>query len=181
MAALSGSIARRYAKALFEIGVAEGNYERLGAELDDLATAYTSSPDLRVALENPVVKVSEKQALLQAILPRVAPSPTVQRFARLLLERGRIGIVRAAARAYRELADQRTGQVRASVTSAAPLGPADLDRVRRALEARTGRKVMISASVDPALIGGLVARVGDLVLDGSVRTQLEEMRRRLLN
>jgi F-type H+-transporting ATPase subunit delta len=181
MAALSGSIARRYAKALFEIGVAEGNFERLGKELDDLATAYASSADLRIALENPVVKVSEKQALLRAILPRVAPSPTVQRFARLLLARGRIGIVRAAARAYRELADQRTGQVRASVTSAAHLESAELDRVRRALEARTGRKVIIAASVDPTLIGGLVARVGDLVLDGSVRTQLEEMRRRLLN
>lgn len=181
MAALSGSIARRYAKALFEIGVAEGNYERLGNELDDLARAYASSADLRVVLENPVIKVSEKQAILEALLPRVAPSPSVQRFARLLLERGRIGIVRAAARAYRELADQRTGQVRASVTSAAPLGAADLDRVRRALEGRIGRKVIIAASVDPALIGGLVARVGDLVLDGSVRTQLEEMRRRLLN
>jgi F-type H+-transporting ATPase subunit delta len=181
MAALSGSIARRYAKALFEIGVAEGNYERLGGELDDLANAYASSADLRMVLENPVIKVAEKQAILQAILPRVAPSPSVQRFARLLLDRGRIGIVRAAARAYRELADQRTGQVRASVTSAAPLGPAELERVRRALEARTGRKVLIAASVDQALIGGLVARVGDLVLDGSVRTQLEEMRRRLLN
>jgi F-type H+-transporting ATPase subunit delta len=181
MAALSGSIARRYAKALFEIGVAEGNYERLGNELEDLASAYAGSADLRVVLENPVIKGAEKQAILQAILPRVAPSPSVQRFARLLLERGRIGILRAAARAYRELSDQRTGQLRASVTSAAPLGAAELDRVRRALEGRTGRKVIIAASVDPALIGGLVARVGDLVLDGSVRTQLEEMRRRLLN
>ena len=181
MAALSGSIARRYAKALFEIGVAEGNYERLGVELNDLAQAFTSSPDLRVALLNPIIAASVKQAVLRAILPRVAPSPSVQRFASLLLERGRIGILQAAARAYRLLADQRTGQVRATVTSAAPLGPGELDRVRRALEARTGRKVIVEASVDPALIGGLVARVGDLVLDGSVQSQLEEMRRRLLN
>jgi F-type H+-transporting ATPase subunit delta len=181
MAALSGSIARRYAKALFEIGVAEGNYEQLGRELENLATAFASSAELRVALENPVIKAAEKQAILKSILPRVAPSPSVQRFARLLLDRGRIGIVRAAARAYRELADQRTGQVRASVVSAAPLGPSELERVRRALESRSGRKVIIESSVDPGLIGGLVARVGDLVLDGSVRTQLAEMRRRLLN
>ena len=181
MAALSGSIARRYAKALFEIGVAEGNYERLGNELDDLAQAFAISPELRMALENPMIKAAEKQAILKAILPRVAPSPSVQRFARLLLDRGRIGIVRGAARAYRLLADQRSGQVRATLTSAAALGPGELERVRRALETRTGRKVIIEASVDPSLIGGLVARVGDLVLDGSVRTQLEEMRRRLLN
>ena len=128
MAALSGSIARRYAKALFEIGVAEGNYERLGRELEDLAAAFASSAELRVALENPVIKAAEKQAILKSILPRVAPSPSVQRFARLLLDRGRIGIVRAAARAYRELADQRTGQVRASVVSAERRGCAGLWR-----------------------------------------------------
>lgn len=181
MAALGGSIARRYAKALFEIGVAEGNFEKLGQELDDLARAYDSSADLRLALENPVVKPSEKAAILKAVLPRVAPSTSVQRFAQLLLERGRISLLRGAARAYRELADARAGQVRATVTSAAPLAPADLDRVRLALEARTSRKVIIQTAVDPSLIGGVVARVGDLVLDGSVRTQLEEMRHRLLN
>jgi len=181
MAALGGSIARRYAKALFEIGVAEGNYEKLGQELDDLARAYDGSADLRLALENPMVKPGEKVAILKAVLPRVAPSPSVQRFAQLLLERGRITLLRGAARAYRELADARAGQVRATVTSATPLGPAELDRVRRALEARTSRKVIVQTAVDPALIGGVVARVGDLVLDGSVRTQLEEMRHRLLN
>ena len=181
MAALGGSVARRYAKALFEIGVAEGNYEKLGQELDDLARAYDSSPDLRLALENPMVKPTEKVAILKAVLPRVAPSTSVQRFAQLLLERGRISLLRGAARAYRELADARAGQVRATVTSATPLGPVELDRVRRALEARTGRKVIVQTAVDPGLIGGVVARVGDLVLDGSVRTQLEEMRHRLLN
>ena len=181
MAALGGSVARRYAKALFEIGVAEGNYERLGQELADLARAYTDSADLRLALENPVIKTAEKQAILNALLPRVAPSPSVQRFARLLLERGRIGILRAASRFYSNLADERAGQVRATVTSAAPMSPGDLDRVRKALEARTGRKVLIQTTVDPALIGGVVARVGDLILDGSVRTQLDEMRHRLLN
>ena len=181
MAAMGGSVARRYAKALFEIGVAEGSYERLGQELEHLAKAYTDSADLRLVLENPVITVSEKQRILGALLPRIAPSPSVQRFARLLLERGRIGILRAAARVYSELADARAGQVRATVTTAAPLSAPELERVRRALETRTGRKVLIQAAVDPALIGGVVARVGDLVLDGSVRTQLDEMRQRLLN
>ncbi|HEX2660270.1 MAG TPA: ATP synthase F1 subunit delta [Polyangia bacterium] len=181
MAALGGSVARRYAKALFEIGVAEGNFEKLGQELADLAKAYGESAELRLVLENPVIKPSEKQAILNAVLPRVAPSPSVQRFARLLLERGRIGILRATARFYSNLADERAGQVRATVTSAAPLSPGELDRVRKALEARTGRKVLIQTAVDPSLIGGVVARVGDLVLDGSVRTQLDEMRQRLLN
>jgi len=181
MAAMGGSVARRYAKALFGLGVDQGAYDKFGQELDALVRTYDQSADLRLALENPVIKPAEKQAILRALLPRIAPSLPVQRFAQLLLERGRFPMLRAIARAYRELADARAGQVRASVTAAEALGPADLDRVRRALEKRTGRKVIIESSVDPGLIGGIVARVGDLVLDGSVRTQLEEMRRRLLN
>jgi F-type H+-transporting ATPase subunit delta len=71
--------------------------------------------------------------------------------------------------------------VRAVVTSATPLSPADLERVRRSLERRTKKTVMLEAQVDPSLIGGLVAQVGDLVLDGSVRTQLSTLRDKLLN
>jgi F-type H+-transporting ATPase subunit delta len=181
MAVLGGSIARRYAKALFELGVAQRSYEQFGQELEDLARAYDQSSDLRLAMENPVIRPSQKQAVLRNLLPRIAPSPFVQRFALLLLSRGRITLLRSIARAYRELADARAGQVRATVTSATPIQTGDLDRVRRALEKRTGRKVIIETKVDPDLIGGLVARVGDLILDGSVRSQLDEMRRRLLN
>jgi F-type H+-transporting ATPase subunit delta len=179
--ALRGSVARRYAKALFEIGVSEDAFERFEIEVGGLAALYASSKDLRVSMESPVVKSAEKQAVLRAILPRVAPSPSVQRFAMLLLERGRIPLLPAIAGAYRRLADQRAGQVRATVSTATPIGAADLDRVRVALEKRTRRKVIIETTVDPSLIGGIVARVGDLVLDGSVRAHLDEMRQRLLN
>jgi F-type H+-transporting ATPase subunit delta len=105
----------------------------------------------------------------------------MQRFALLLLDRGRIALLASLARAYRELADAHAGRVRAVVTSAAPLSPADLERVRRSLERRTKKTVMLEAQVDPSLIGGLVAQVGDLVLDGSVRTQLSTLRDKLLN
>jgi len=181
MAALGGSIARRYAKALFEIGVSESAFARFEEEVAALAALYASSHDLRMSMENPIVKQSEKLAILRALLPRVAPSPSVQRFALLLLERGRFGLLPAISRAYRRLADERAGQVRAKVSTATPISPGDLARVRTALERRTGRKVLIETAVDPSLIGGIVARVGDLVLDGSVRSQLEGLRQRLLN
>jgi F-type H+-transporting ATPase subunit delta len=181
MAMLGGSVARRYARALFSIGAERGDFEKLGQELGDVAALWSASPDLRQALENPVFRQSEKQALLQQILPRVAPTPEVQRLVLLLLERRRIGVLPAAARAFRELADAHVGRVRAEITSAEPLGPGELDRVRRSLEQRTGKKVILEAAVDPALIGGMVARVGDLVLDGSVRTQIASLRQRLLN
>jgi len=181
MAAMGGSVSRRYARALFSIGVDRGSFEQLGRELDAVADLWTGSAELRQALENPVFKGTEKRAVLQSLLPRVAPTADVQRFVLLLLERRRLPAVPAIARAYREMADLHTGRVRAHVTSAQPLGPADLERVRQSIERRTGKKVILEAAVDPALIGGLVARVGDLVLDGSVRTQLGTLRDRLLN
>ena len=181
MAALAGSVARRYARALFHIGVDAGTVEALGQELGDLAVLFQQSAELRQALVNPVFKPSEKRAILDRLLPRVTPSPIVQRFAALLLERGRIALLPALSRAYRELSDAHAGRVRAVVTSAVPLSPGDLERVRRSLERRTKKKVMLEAEVDPGLIGGLVARVGDLVLDGSVRSQLETLRDKLLN
>jgi F-type H+-transporting ATPase subunit delta len=181
MAALAGSVARRYARALFQIGVDGGSYEALGGQLADLAALFQESLELRQTLVNPVFKPSEKRAILEKLLPRVTPSPIVQRFALLLLERGRIALLPALARAYRELADAHAGRVRAVVTSATPLGAGDLERVRRSLERRTKKQVVLEAEVDPDLIGGLVARVGDLVLDGSVRTQLNSLREKLLN
>jgi len=177
----AGSISRRYARALFSIGVDRGTFEQLGKELEDVASMWSGSAELRDALANPIFKASEKRAVLQSLLPRVAPTADVQKFVLLLLERRRLAAVANIARAYREMADEHTGRVRAHVTSAQPLGPAELERVRQSLARRTGKQVILEASVDAALIGGIVARVGDLVLDGSVRTQLGTLRDKLLN
>jgi F-type H+-transporting ATPase subunit delta len=181
MAAFGGSVARRYARALFGMGVDAGNYEALGRELGDVAGLWSSSAELRHALENPVFKPSEKRAVLEGLLPRVTPTNTVQRFVLLLLDRRRIALLPAIARAFQDMADAHMGRVRATVTSAEPLAAGTLERVRRSLEQRTGKKVIVETAVDPELIGGLVAQVGDLVLDGSVRTQLADLRAKLLN
>jgi F-type H+-transporting ATPase subunit delta len=177
----AGSVSRRYARALFSMGVDRGTFEQLGKELDAFADLWSASAELRQALENPVFKAAEKRNVLQTLLPRVAPSPDVQKFIVLLLDRRRLHGVAGIARAYREMADAHTGRVRAHVTSAQPLGAPELERVRQSLAKRTGKQVILESSVDPTLIGGLVARVGDLVLDGSVRTQLGTLRDKLLN
>src|SRR5207302_9155133 len=85
MAAMAGSVARRYARALFAIGVDRGTFEQLGQELGELAALWGASPELRQALENPVFKAAEKRAVLERVLPRVAPTVDVQRFLLLLL------------------------------------------------------------------------------------------------
>jgi F-type H+-transporting ATPase subunit delta len=181
MAAFGGSVARRYARALFDIGLDKTLYEVFGSELAALAATYEGSAELRQTLENPVFKLDQRRGILEKILPRVAPSQDVRSFALLLLERGRINALPAIARSYKELVDEKLGRLQATVTSAQPLDAATAASVQRALERRTGKKVVLSTSVDPTLIGGIVARVGDLVFDGSLKTRLEGLRTRILN
>jgi F-type H+-transporting ATPase subunit delta len=181
MAALGGSVARRYAKALFELGVQKGTFEALGQELENVATLYTESRELRQTLENPVFKQSQKRKIIEAVLPQVAQSPMVRNFVLLLAERNRISVLPLIARAYQELTDRQLGRVRAVVTSAKPLDLVTEGEIQRALEKRTGKKVLMKSEVDPNLIGGVVARVGDLVLDGSLRTRLASVGNRILN
>jgi F-type H+-transporting ATPase subunit delta len=181
MAALGGSVARRYARALFALGVEKGTFEALGSELDALATLYGESLELRQTLESPVFKTSQKRAIIEKVLPRVAPSPLVQKFALLLVERRRIVFLPGINRAYQEMTDAQLGRVRATVSSAKPLDVITEAEIQRALERRTGKKVLMKTEVDPTLIGGVVARVGSLVLDGSLRTRLATLGNRIFN
>jgi F-type H+-transporting ATPase subunit delta len=181
MAALAGSIARRYARALFAIGVDKRNFEALGSELEALAVLWNEAVDVRQSLSNPVFRLSQKRAILQELLPRVAPTREVQILALLLLERGRIQALPAIARAYQEMCDDKLGRARATVKSARPLDGATETAIRRVLEQRTGRSVIMTTAVDPSLIGGIVAQVAGLVLDGSLRARLGALRSRILN
>jgi F-type H+-transporting ATPase subunit delta len=181
MAAMGGSVARRYAKAIFEIAVELGNFELLGRQLNELAALWKESTELRQTLENPVFKLSQKRAVLQGLMPRLAPARQVQSLALLLLERGRIATLPAVARAYEEMCDDKLGRVRAVIKSAKPLDIASETEVRKALERRTGKKVLITTVVDPGLIGGVVALVAGLEPDGSVASRLSTIKQRLLN
>ena len=181
MAALAGSIARRYARALFAIGVDKRNFEALGSELESLAALWNEAVDLRQSLSNPIFKRSQKRAILQGLLPRVAPTRDVQSLALLLLERGRIAALPSIARAYQEMCDDQLGRARATVRSARPLDATTETEIRRALERRTGRSVIVTTEVDPTLLGGIVAQVAGLVLDGSLLARLGTLRSKILN
>ncbi|MBN2574853.1 MAG: ATP synthase F1 subunit delta [Deltaproteobacteria bacterium] len=181
MAVLGGSIARRYAKAIFAIAVEQGNFELLGRQLGELAALWKDSLDLRQTLENPVFKLSHKRAVLQGLMPRLAPARQVQSLALLLLERGRIAALPAVARAYEEMCDAKLGRARALVKSAKPLDIASETEIRKALERRTGKKVIMTTVVEPGLIGGVVAHVAGMVLDGSLASRLDALRHKLLN
>ncbi|WP_224244899.1 ATP synthase F1 subunit delta [Hyalangium gracile] len=174
------SIARRYARALLDVA-AEGN--RTDAVADQLATfvkAFEQSRELSDLLLNPAYNTTQRSQVVEAIMKMMGNvEPALANTLRLLVERNRLTYLPDIARVYRDLADARAGRVRGHVTSASKL-PADaLEQLRKNLQQLTQRDVILESRVDPALLGGVSAQVGSVLYDGSVRTQLEQMRRQL--
>jgi len=177
---ITGSIARRYAKALIEIGIQQQTFDALGKEVERAADTLRASPELRNALENPVFSLEKRKLIMDELSRRLALSKTVRNFIMLLLDKGRIASLPDIARAHRALVDEHAGRVRATVTSARPLDPMLETRLKTALEKSSGKTVIFEKREDPAILGGLVTQVGDTVYDGSVRTQLQSLREELL-
>jgi F-type H+-transporting ATPase subunit delta len=178
--ALEGSVARRYARALLEIGLSDGKFETFGQELDKVTQLFVSNQDLRHALVNPVFPVSQRKGVMADLATRLGLSIPVRNFLQLLIERNRIGALADMAREMSRLVDRQAGRVRATLVSAAPLDEGTVAAVLGAIEQRLGKKVILDRKEDPALIGGVVAKVGDVLYDGSVRAQLEQAKERLL-
>lgn len=178
---ITGSLARRYAKALLEIGVQQQTYDALGKELERVAETLRTSPELRTALENPIFPIEKRRLVLDELVRRLGVSHTVRNFVMLLLDKGRINALPDIARAHRTLVDEHAGRVRATVTSARPLDPMLETRLKSALEKSSGKIVILEKREDPMIMGGLVTQLGDTVYDGSVRTQLQQLREELLS
>jgi F-type H+-transporting ATPase subunit delta len=177
---ITGSLARRYAKALLDIGIKQQTYDALGRELDRTAEAFVRSPELSQALENPVFPLEKRKLVLDDVARRLALSKVVRNFVMLLLDKGRIGALPDIARAHHALVDEHAGRVRASITTARPIDPALEQRLKGALEKQSGKVVLLDKHEDPTILGGVVTQLGDLVFDGSVRTQLARLREELL-
>jgi F-type H+-transporting ATPase subunit delta len=178
--ALSGSIARRYARALLEIGIAQNAYEKMGRELEIVAQLVRESQDLQHALGNPIFPLSQRKGVLDKIATKLGLHKEVRNFLMLIMDRGRIAQLPDMARELGALVDKQAGRVRATVTSARPIDDNFAINLRGAIEKRLGKKVILEKKEDPALIGGMVTRVGDILYDGSIKTQLEMARQLLL-
>ena len=174
------SIARRYARALLEVSAEAGRLDKTAQQLDAFVKAIQISPDLTDVLRNPVYARAEKAQVVEALLKALGPvEPAVANLVRLLVERHRLLHLADIARIFRDLADARSGRVRGQVTTAVPLTPEARQALERSLRQVTQREVVLETQVDPALLGGVSAQVGSVVFDGSLRTQLEELRRTL--
>jgi F-type H+-transporting ATPase subunit delta len=176
MATLRGT-ARRYAEAALSLAERD---DTLGDWVEAIETASVRLTDARVlrVLADPAIAFEERRRVTEAILgDAVTGAP--RNLVLLLVRRGRIELLPRVAAELRRLWEQRQGIVRAVVTSAAPLSEAETDAVRARLADMTGDQVEMELLVDPSLLGGLLVRMGDRLIDGSVRGRLERLRARL--
>jgi len=176
--ARGGAAGRRYAEAAFQLAERDDALDARGDELR-VAAELTSDPQVAQILNSPRVPMADRDALLKRLLG-TSISPVTLNLVRLLIRRSKLDRLPVVAAEYHRLLNQKRGVVSAVVTSALPLTP-DEDRAIRAKVAQmTGTTVEIQTREDPALIGGLTVRIGDRLIDASVRGRLERLREQLL-
>ena len=169
---ISSIVARRYARALFTIAKEAGKLEEFAEQLGTIAGFLEQEPEIQEVLESPVFPPDLKGRIADELLKAVGAGDELTRFIQLLVERRRIQVIRAIQRFYQEFIDEETGVVRAVVTTAVPM-PDDLEAKLKDMLARvTGKDVVLELQEDPTIIGGVVAHIGDMVWDGSIRSQL---------
>jgi F-type H+-transporting ATPase subunit delta len=174
------NVARRYAKALVEIGVETGSLDALTDELARASEAYESSSELRQALENPLIPHSAKKAIVSELGDGLGLGVISKNTLQLLVDRRRMRVLPGIAQVMKEMHDLKKGVLRAEVISAAPLSDGYYEKLHAQLEKLTGKKVALDKRTDPLLIAGVVTRIGDTVYDGSVLARLREMRQALM-
>ena len=171
----AGEIARRYARAIYGLVDGAQAHARLLEEVQSLSSEITGSAELTRVLLTPLHPRGERKALVHDLADRLGLSVEVRATAEILVEENRLQLLPALATALQALVDLEAGRVSARVVSARPLDAPAQEQIRAALAGRMNREIAIEFAVDPELIGGVVARIGDLLLDGSIRTQLQQL------
>lgn len=174
----SRASASRYARALFDVTAADSRTQ-VDQELTAIAQAFAAQADLQAVFANPSVPPAAKQGVVRAIIERLGVSSPVARLLTLLAERDRLALLPDAAVVFHERVLEDEQVLQAEVTTAEPLSDGDRQAIQARLSAATKKHVTITPRVDPAIIGGLVARIGGTVYDGSLISQLARIRERL--
>ena len=169
------TIARRYAAALADVAIERQEERALQTELDQWASMIEANPQLKEVFANPTVVYDQKQRLLEDLLARTRVRETTASFLRVLLRNQRLSQLREVAARFGHVLDERSGVVAADVTTARPMPEELRNALQQTLTEATGKKVRLSFTTDETIIGGLVARIGSTVFDGSVQGNLERL------
>ncbi|HZT71277.1 MAG TPA: ATP synthase F1 subunit delta [Terriglobia bacterium] len=176
---MSMAAANRYARALADVLGPQGDFGAVSKELDDFASVWRESSELRQVLTSPTVATEQKRKVLDAVIERLGLSVTVANFLRVLLMNYRMAMLEEVLQAFRKVANERLGIVEVQVLSAEDLTPDEQEALRARFAELTGKRVEMKFRRDANLIGGLQARVGSVVYDGSVQGYLERLRGQL--
>lgn len=173
------AIAIRYAKALADVSFRLGQHEKVGLDLTDFGQLLAGNRELFLFYTNPAIAVARKKAASAEIFQKLRVTSLTSNFIFLLIDRHRIGYFSEIQKAYHAAINERQGVVQASITTASDLDPRTLNNLEAGLARLTGRRVLLKFEIDKDLIGGVVARIGDTIYDGSVRQQLIQIKSRL--
>lgn len=174
-----GTVARKYAEALFDLGVRSGNAEQYGDAIRSVAEQLDAEPRFRLFLDTPRIDDAAKKALVRQVFGGVLPKHVVN-FVLVTIDKRRQRLLRAIAAQYAALLDAHLGREHVEVTVARTMDDEGRKMIAERLTKVLGKEAIPHLRVDPAILGGLVVRTGDTIYDGSVRRRLERMRQRLL-
>lgn len=172
-------MANRYAAALFDLARESGAVDEVGTALDRFGALIKESPDLARLIRSPVIAAEDQERAIAALLDRAAIGGLAGNFIRLVTAKRRLFALADMIRAYRQLAAEARGVVRAQVRLAEEPSPRVMDEIRSALQEMAGAEIDLDVRIDPALIGGLVVQVGSRQIDASLRTKLNAIRTQL--
>jgi len=170
-----GDLARRYASAAFELAREQGNLDVLAKDLESIRNLMDISPDLSRLVKSPIISRSDQGRGMDAIASRIGTSTLLANLIGLMSKNRRLFLLEDMILAFQVILAEHRGEVSAEVTSATDLKPAHLSAVKEALKGAVGRDVAIETKIDPAIIGGLIVRVGSRMIDNSLRTKLQNL------
>lgn len=172
--------ATRYAKALLDVAIEESDPARIEADVAVIVEAMTEHPDLRRAMLSPAIPQTVRVNVVRALTDQAGTQPPAAKLLAMLAARGRLELLPDLLDVYRERLRAHRNIVRAAVSAAVPLAAENVEALERSLGELTGKQMQLDVAVDPSLIGGVVAKIGSTVYDGSIRTQLQKMKRQLI-
>ncbi len=172
---INNTLARRYAKALVQIGTEGGLIDRFRDELTAIDRVFSSNTDLKSVFANPAFTAEQKKDIMKDLIARVKCSDLVGNFLLLLVDKNRVAFLDQIVHTYETLADEQSGIIRPIIKTAFALDAGQVASIQSALEKKSGKKVIPQVTVDQSLLGGVVTQIGDTAFDSSVKTQLKRI------
>lgn len=173
---INNSIARRYAKALVQLGSEGGLIDRFRDELSIVDGLFRGNSELRAAFADPALTKVQKKSIMKELADKTACSELVGNFLMLLVDKNRVAFLGQIVQTYEKLADEFSGVIRPVIKTAFPLDGSQITAIQGALEKKSGKKVIPQMVVDASLLGGVVTQIGDIAYDNSIKTQLKQIK-----